>query len=73
MFMLFGSFFAMSAILKNKPIALSLWCVISGWHYWHTDLCAFEQHLQPGGQDQCLVDVRDRPQPQPPARSFRNP
>jgi hypothetical protein len=56
--MLFGAFFAMSAILKRRPLALSFWCGMSLWHYWNADLCFFEQHSQPGGMDQCLVDVR---------------
>jgi hypothetical protein len=58
----FGAFFAMAGVLRNKPLALLAWCVISGWHYWNSDLCYFEQHSQPGGMDQCLVDVRDYPQ-----------
>jgi hypothetical protein len=59
MLMLFGAFFAMASILKNKPVALAVWCTISLWHYWHSDLCFFEQHMQIGGMDQCLVDVRN--------------
>jgi hypothetical protein len=66
MLMLFGAFFAMGAILKNRPMALALWCTISGWHYWHSDLCFFEQHMQPGGMDQCLVDVPEAPSEPPP-------
>jgi hypothetical protein len=59
----FGAFFAMAGVLKNKPLALGTWCLISGWHYWHSDLCYFEQQSQPVGMGQCLVDVRDNPSP----------
>jgi hypothetical protein len=57
----FGAFFAMAGVLRNKPLALGAWCLISGWHYWHSDLCYFEQHSQALGMEQCLVDVRDSP------------
>jgi hypothetical protein len=60
-FMLFPAFFAMSGLMKHKPLALSVWCAVSLWHYWNADLCYFEQHTQPGGMDQCLVDVRQTP------------
>jgi hypothetical protein len=61
MLALFGAFFAMGAVLKNKPVALVVWCAISGWHYWYADLCYFEQHGQAGGSDQCLIDARTSP------------
>jgi hypothetical protein len=63
MLMLFGAFFSIAALVRNKPLALGVWCVISGWHYWHSDLCFFEQHSQIGGMDQCLVDMRNLPPP----------
>jgi hypothetical protein len=64
MLTLFGAFFAMGALLKDKPLALLVWCTMSGWNYWHTDLCYFEQHLEDGGMDRCLVNA-EPPKPEP--------
>jgi hypothetical protein len=59
--MLFGAFFSMAAILRKRPLALAFWSAASLWLYWNSDLCFYEQHSQPGGMDQCLVDVRAMP------------
>jgi hypothetical protein len=35
------SFFAIGAVLKDRPAVLALWCIATAWFYWHADLCHF--------------------------------
>ena len=34
-------FFAIAALTARQPVVLVLWLAISGWHYWHSDLCEY--------------------------------
>jgi hypothetical protein len=34
-------FFSMAALLRPRPLALAFWVLISAWHYWNVDMCAY--------------------------------
>jgi hypothetical protein len=34
-------FFALTALLRRRPVALVLWLAFNAWHYWNVDLCFF--------------------------------
>jgi hypothetical protein len=34
-------FFAMAALLRSRPLALAFWILVSSWHYWNVDMCAY--------------------------------
>jgi hypothetical protein len=58
LFLLFGVFFSMAAVLKRRPIALFVWCALSGWHYWNADLCYYISHAQNQDMAQCLLESK---------------
>jgi hypothetical protein len=51
----FPIFFSVAAVLKGKPLALSLWLLASAWHYWQVDLCDFVGNVGSQRLQQCHV------------------
>ncbi|HVZ75133.1 MAG TPA: hypothetical protein VHJ20_22275 [Polyangia bacterium] len=49
-------FFSMAAMLRARPVALALWLVVCGWHYWNVDLCYYT-----GGPGNHALDVCHAP------------
>jgi hypothetical protein len=54
--LLLGTFFAIGAFLKTRPVVLAIWLMASSWHYYNVSLCYYSQHGQEGGLNKCLAD-----------------
>ncbi len=58
--MLTPAFFALAALMKRKPAAIAVWCILMGWHYYNADLCWWVRFQEQGGWGICAGDTLDQ-------------